>query len=295
VDLDDPNSQNPFASPSADITYTVTVSEGACSDEASIDLIVNPTPQADYFATQTSGCEGLTVSFVENSENAVGFIWDFGDGSPLSNESNPTHTYNTAGQYTVSLTTVGVGGCETTTSQTTVDVSASGFANFSSDPAPGTSISLPDAAVSFTDLSQNAISWLWDFGDGSISTDANPVHVYQKDGTYVVTLTVTDQNGCVSTVTLGDYDIFAPDLLIPNVFSPNGDGVNDGFTVRYTGKELFRMEVFDRWGRLLYEADAQDKPWMGTDSGGNVVNDGVYYYSVQIGDQTYTGNVTLMR
>lgn len=295
VDLDDPTSQNPFASPSADITYTVTVSEGACSDEASIDLIVNPTPQADYFATQTSGCEGLTVSFVENSENAVSFIWDFGDGSALSNESNPTHTYNTAGQYTVSLTTVGVGGCETTTSQTTVDVSASGFANFSSDPAPGTSISLPDAAVSFTDLSQNAINWLWDFGDGSISTDANPVHVYQKDGTYVVSLTVTDQNGCVSTVTLGDYDIFAPDLLIPNVFSPNGDGVNDGFTVRYTGKELFRMEVFDRWGRLLYEADAQDKPWMGTDSGGNVVNDGVYYYSVQIGDQTYTGNITLMR
>jgi len=295
VGLDDPNSQNPIASPDTNITYTVTVSEGACSDQASIDLIVNPTPQADYFSTQTSGCEGLTVSFIENAENSVSYIWDFGDGSPLSNESNPQHTYNTPGTYMVNLTTIGVGGCETSISKDPVNISASGFANFSSDPAPGSQVALPDAAVAFTDLSQHAMSWLWDFGDGSISTDANPVHIYTQDGAYVVSLTVTDQNGCVSTISLGDYSIFAPDLLIPNVFSPNGDGINDGYQIRYTGKEPFTMEIFDRWGRKMFEADARDKPWLGTDDNGNMASDGVYYYSIQIGDKNYTGNVTLMR
>lgn len=295
TDLDDPNTQNPLASPTANTTYTVTVTEGACSDQASIDLIVNPTPQADYFSTQTNGCEGLTVSFVENSANAVSFVWDFGDGSPLSNESNPTHTYNDAGSYNVTLTTIGIGGCQTSISKDMISVSASGFANFSSDPAPGTQAALPDATVAFTDLSQNAISWLWDFGDGNISTDANPVHVYKIDGTYVVSLTVTDQNGCVSTVTQGDYRIFAPDLLIPNVFSPNGDGVNDGFQVRYTGKERFSMQIFDRWGRSMYEADARDKPWLGTDDNGNLAKEGVYYYNVQIGERSYSGDLTLLR
>ncbi|MEL6606314.1 MAG: PKD domain-containing protein, partial [Cyanobacteria bacterium J06614_10] len=293
--LSDPNIYNPLASPEENITYTVEVSEGACSDTDTIRLEINPTPQADYFASQASGCEGLMVSFIENSDDAIAYRWDFGDGSPLSNESNPTHTYASAGSYVVTLTTIGMGGCETTTSHITVEVSDSGFADFGSDPIEGTEVYLPDASVQFADLSGNAQNWYWSFGDGTISTEANPNHRFTDPGEYTVSLTVTDENGCVSVIEKGFYIVIAPDVMIPNVFSPNNDGVNDVFRVDYQGTEQVNVKIFDRWGRAFFEGDAADKVWDGMDDQGNLAREGVYYYSVNIGEKTYTGNITLLR
>lgn len=64
--------------------------EGICYDDTSITIEVFPSPEAAYFATQSVGCEGLEVNFMENASNgATAFIWDFGDGTPVVNERNP--------------------------------------------------------------------------------------------------------------------------------------------------------------------------------------------------------------
>ncbi|MEO0469681.1 MAG: choice-of-anchor L domain-containing protein, partial [Bacteroidota bacterium] len=285
---------NPTATPTTSTTYQVIIKEGACSDTASVAIDVNDAPEVDYLFSQNSGCEGLEVSFLENTSNATSFRWDFGDGSAVNNEANPTYIYDLPGEYAVSLTAVGPGGCESTITKTSVAVSASGAALFTSAPTADLELPLPDARIQFTDQSDNAINWLWDFGDGTTSGEANPIHTYTQAGNYMVTLTVTDVNGCVSTFILGPYNVFAPDLMIPNVFSPNEDGINDAWQVQYDGTEVFRVEIFDRWGRSFFAADAVSEAWRGTDPEGNAAVSGVYFYSLMIGEKNYKGNITLV-
>ncbi len=293
--LDDPTSTDPIASPNVSTTYQVVVSEGVCVDTASLDITINPAPVVDYFASQANGCEGLEVSFMENSTNGVNYLWDFGDGSPVNNEANPTHVYPEPGQYPVSLTVVGAGGCEATLSKTIVEVSQSGSADFSSTPDFSENLALPNAEVQFTDLSTNGVSWYWDFGDGTISNQQNPLHRFKGEGEYSVSLSVTDQNGCVSFIQYGPYIVISPDLMIPNLLTPNDDGVNDVFRVQYAGNASFNLEIFDRWGRSFFSSDSPQDGWEGTDPQGGNAAAGVYFYSLKLGEKVYRGDISLMR
>ena len=105
-----------------------------------------------------------------------------------------------------------------------------------------------------------------------------------------------DAGGCVDTIRQGPYLIRPPDLFIPNIFSPNEDGINDVFIVDYSGKEYFSMKIFDRWGVKMYENIGNPAiGWNGSSPGGGAASEGVYYYAVEIGDKSYTGNLTLLR
>ncbi|MEZ4772224.1 MAG: PKD domain-containing protein [Bacteroidia bacterium] len=293
--LSDAGTATPMAGPDTTTTYTVIVSEGACADTADITIDVNPTPKAGYFTSAPGGCAPLVVSFMENAEGAISFEWDFGDGSGVVNGPNPTHVFELPGSYTVTLKAIGVGGCGDEITMATIEVSEDMLADFRSEPAANETLSLPGATVGFIDLSQNAVSWFWDFGDGNVSRNANPTHTYEQPGEYTVKLTVTDVNGCVETVEYSSYKVVIPEVMIPNVFSPNSDGINDVFRVQYNGNEPFAVKVFDRWGRGFFTADAPDKTWEGTDENGNKAPEGVYFYAISIGDKNYTGNVTLVR
>ncbi|MDX2250550.1 MAG: PKD domain-containing protein, partial [Bacteroidia bacterium] len=295
VGLSDATSATPMASPDTTTTYTVVVAEGACADTATLTLTVNPTAKAGYFSSVSEGCAPLAVSFLENAEGAIRYEWDFGDGSGVNNEANPTHVFEQPGQYAVTLTAFGVGGCGTEITRTTVVVSDPMTAAFTTVPAPSEPLFLPGATVAFTDGSANAVSWFWDFGDGSVSTQPDPSHTYTQPGAYTVRLTVTDENGCVATTEVGPWEVGVPDVLIPNVFSPNGDGINDAFRVQYRGNEAFSLQVFDRWGRGFFTADAPDKGWDGKDENGNPAPEGVYFFAIALGDKHYSGNLTLVR
>ncbi|MFK7921065.1 MAG: PKD domain-containing protein [Bacteroidia bacterium] len=293
--LDDPFSTDPIASPSSTTTYQVIVSEGVCVDSAEVSVTINPAPIADYFASQNTGCEGLEVSFMDNSTNGINYQWDFGDGSQVNNEANPTHVFPDAGQYLVSLKVIGAGGCEAVISKTIVEVALSGSADFSSIPDINEIVALPNAAIQFTDLSTNGVSWYWNFGDGKISTEQNPIHVFTNAGEYAVSLSVTDQNGCISFIQYGPYIVATPDLEIPNLLTPNDDGINDIFRVQYTGNESFNLTVFDRWGRSFYSSDSPQDAWEGNDPNGGKAVEGVYFYSLKLGDKIYRGNISLLR
>lgn len=287
--LDHANVQNPLASPDTSLTYSLIVREGVCADTVSLGIEVNKTPEADYFASQATGCEGLEVSFLDNSTDAIAFRWDFGDGSEVNNERNPHYVYAEAGTYPVTLTVTGEGGCESSISSTVVQTSEGSFADFGSDPGPGEVQPLPGAVVRFTNLASGGVNWLWDFGDGRSSADENPIHTYQDAGSYEVTLTITDENGCVSAVTYGAFEVVEPNLLIPNLITPNGDGINDVFEVMYTGKERFFLKVYDRWGKEHFVSSNPNEGWDGD------AKEGVYFYRLEIGEKAYTGNITLMR
>ncbi|WNJ16592.1 PKD domain-containing protein [Pontibacter sp. G13] len=288
--LDDASIFNPVAAPNTSLTYQLLVSEGVCQDTATFSMEVNPVIEANYFASVAEGCAPLTVNFVENTTNGVAFRWNFGDESPMVNESSPEHVFEAPGEYTVSLITVGVGGCEDTASTTTVMVGEGGAAAFVSDAPADLRLAMPYAAVQFLDQSQRAVSWFWDFGDGTVSSEQNPSHQYLEEGSYLVTLTVTDAMGCVSTISYDPFEVFRPEVMIPTVFTPNEDGINDVFKIEYDGEESVSYVIFDRWGREVFSSQSAQDVW----NGGDLPN-GVYFYAVQIGEKVYKGDLTMLR
>lgn len=111
----------------------------------------------------------------------------------------------------------------------------------------------------------------------------------------MVTLYVTNETGCVSKITHGPYIVNLPELLIPNIFSPNGDGNNDFFHVDYDGSQPFTIAIHDRWGKEVFYTKNRELFWDGNMPNGTAANEGVYFYTVFIGDKKFAGNVTLIR
>jgi gliding motility-associated-like protein len=135
--------------------------------------------------------------------------------------------------------------------------------------------------VSFFDLSEGeVIDWHWDFGDGFDSDEIDPIHTYDAPGTYIVRLVVTDRTGCetekvsVLEITEG-YKV-----IVPNAFTPNGDGNNDFFRPRMLGLVKSKLIIYNTWGEVIFSTDdIETKGWDGTIKGRKAEN-GNYVYKI---------------
>jgi gliding motility-associated-like protein len=123
-------------------------------------------------------------------------------------------------------------------------------------------------------------TYAWDFGDGDTSTAQSVRHVYALPGSYLVSLTVTTDEGCVQffqRLIEVKSDLV---LWIPEAFTPNGDGVNDMYTVSVTGHEKFEMLIYNRWGELVFQSEDPALGWNGTMANGAPAPTGVYLVRV---------------
>jgi len=152
--------------------------------------------------------------------------------------------------------------------------------------------------VDFTDASSPSFGWEWDFGDENISSSQNPRHEYDEIGTYTVMLIASDENGCVDTV----YNEVTIDegVILPIVFSPNGDGLNDVFVAANAGVDQYDLQVYNRWGELIFETTHSKGEWSGYTFGGQPCAAGTYFYvltasGVSGEDYSRNGHVTLLR
>lgn len=131
-------------------------------------------------------------------------------------------------------------------------------------------------SVTFNDLSVGAVTYLWNFGDGSddsTSTLASPEHFYAEDGTYTVMLISINPNGCSDTSyktveILPDFYFYFPDA-----FTPNKNGNNDFFMGYGAGIKTYRMRIFDRWGKFIFESTDITIGWDGTYKGEKSMSD----------------------
>jgi PKD repeat protein len=189
-----------------------------------------PPPTADFVGSPTSGCSPLTVNFTDQSTGDItSWSWDFGDGG-TSTQQNPSHTYNSPGTYTVSLTVTGPGGSDTNTKTNYITVDAAPVADFVGNPTSGTE----PLTVNFTDQStNNPTSWSWDFGDGGTSTAQNPSHTYNTAGTYTVTLTASNACGSDQVVKV-DYITVNPCLAPVADFVGSPTSGDAPLTVNFT-------------------------------------------------------------
>jgi len=196
--------------------YTVKMrAENECgSQESSYTIQVSPNtvlPELVVNSTEKSGCAPFLVNFNNNSKGANLFKYDFGDGGSRVTRSAPEivqYTFKNPGVYTVVLTASN--GCSDTTTTETITVLEQPLISFKADKTVG----CPGLEVKFSNMTTGGLSYLWDFGDGTTSTEFEPTHVY--DGalsSYAVTLTATNSLNCPNTLTQSDYiQITAPPI-----------------------------------------------------------------------------------
>jgi gliding motility-associated-like protein len=200
------NVQNPSTTYITPGTYTVSliVTDGTTFDTSAIVnyITVVPTPVVNFVASDSSiSCPLKTVSFTDNSSlgnSGIGtYFWDFGDGNS-STQQNPTHTYNTVGNYSVTLSVTNSAGCSNNLTKGNyiqlVQKPTAGFTATNSN-----SCTLP-LSVNFTNTSSNAISYAWNFGNNTTSTSQNPTCSYSSTGSYTVRLIATNAAGCKDTM-----------------------------------------------------------------------------------------------
>lgn len=192
-------------------------------------------PTANFSANPVSGCaDGLTVNFNNLSTSAASYVWDFGDGTS-STSVNPSHTYNTAGLYTVKLIAYTAYGCNNVTTKPSY---------ITVRPEPVAAINVNQTSTcnaaqvfSFSCPSTGISTYLWNFGQPSsgannTSTLATPTHVYNTPGNYTVSLVVTNQYGCVDSVVMPNY-ITIGNTLVPS-FTVNDSTGCAPFTPTFT-------------------------------------------------------------
>ncbi|MEM7656545.1 MAG: PKD domain-containing protein, partial [Bacteroidota bacterium] len=182
------------------VSLTVTDAIG-CSATASESITATAPPVAEFSANDSMGCAPKVIIFNNFSSGAhpiVSYAWDFGDGG-TSIQQTPSHLYDQDGVYTVSLTVTDINGCTSTLTRPNYIRLSHPTADFSVNQANG----CIGAEFAFTDESigdTTLVGWLWDFGDGQVSTEQNPIHSFDTDGSYAVTLVITNLFGCRDTI-----------------------------------------------------------------------------------------------
>lgn len=285
------------------------VSTPYCSDTAVITVEIEPPLPIPNFSGSGEGCSPLTISFTDSSQYVDTYLWDFGDGN-TSTQQNPTYTYYGAGTYSVTLYTTGPGGLDSLTKVDSVIVHERATAFFTHAPSL---VYVPSQPVQFYNLSSDANQYYWDFGDGTLdSVNFSPFHYYTNAGLYDVTLIATNQFGCADTFLLpaAVQAENGGDVVFPNAFTPSEDGPsngyydpmslnNDVFFPIISGADEYHLEIFSRWGELIFESF---DPLIGWDGyyRDQLVQQDVYVWKVRVKFSdgrvvTQAGDVTLLR
>jgi len=285
--LSNQNISNPLASPSTKTTYTVVGTDAnGCQNTASVVIDVN-IPADPLAGPDTDLCPGDQVQL--SSSNGVSYSWSPAAGLSDPNIANPMATPNGPTVYTVTI--IDANGC-TNTDIVNIGILTPPVVNAGVDMSiyKGESVQLNGVG---------GISYLWTpatwLSDPNV---ADPISTPLDTITYV--LLVTDANGCQNTDSMTIYVLGVPTAIIPNGFTPNGDGQNDVFKIgHYENYILIKMQVFNRWGTLVYEGNDVNNGWDGTYQG-IAQPIGTYVYIVDGTDSKglpihKIGNITLLR
>ncbi len=240
------------------VIATVESCGGDAAESKPYPIEVLPSPVA-AFSSASVGCS-LEVQFnpIAPLDPNFTYTWEFGDGN-TSNDPSPKHQYTGSGSYEAKLTVANALGCNDFSQQPVV-VRPALKAEFT--VLPSQEISLPNYHFSFRDNSEgNPSAWLWKFGNGETSTQQNPEYTYPRTdiGPHKVSLTITRTNAdglqcqdiIEKTVTISGVP---GTLFVPNAFMPTANStILQSFMAKGTGIKNWRMQIFNKWGQLVWE------------------------------------------
>ena len=253
------------------------------------------------FSTPALGCAPYSATFKNESLGGITWLWNFGDPASgilnTSTEFQPTHIYNNAGTYIVTLTATDSSTCNivNTSDPFTITVVKKPEASADWSPNPPQ----PNVPVRFSNMSAFADSYVWNFGDGESSTQFAPLHEYNATGNYNAQLIAYSRAGCTDTFPLVVNVIVNPLLDVPNAFTPGRFGVNSAVNVRGFGIGKMDWRIYNRWGQLVFQSANKKIGWDGYYKGKLQPID-VYGYTLAVeftdGKKlSKTGDITLLR
>ena len=275
----------PF-SPAATQTYTVTADFNGCIASDAVTITVEAPPVVSFIGDILAGCVNLEVTFTNTSSAASGLVncdWSI-DGQLLNDCGSVTYIFPNGGTYDITLTTTSATGCVSSETYTDyVYIEETPIASFGSSAEQ---VSTLETTVDFINTSVGAIDYQWDFDDNSATSFVeSPSHEFPATdgGSYIVQLIAVSPLGCADTT----YTVIQvnEDLIyyMPNTFTPDGDAYNEYFKpVFTTGFDPydFKLQIFNRWGEILWESNDADIGWDGT-FGGKIVQAGTYTWSIE--------------
>ena len=296
----DYNAVHNFSSSGEFDVYLTTVSDKGCKNMLSKNVSIQPLPSVN-FEVQSDVCLGeeVEISYLSegNDANVVMWSYNFGDGN-FSNQQNPSHTYVGLGSFDIALEVVSDQGCKNDTIMLSIiETHPYPVADFQPNKLFASEL-YPE--ISFFNQSEGADSFEWDFDNGEYSNEVNPTFMFDTPKEYNIQLTANNQAGCSSKIskTININPEFT--FFVPDAFTPNGDGLNDVFEPKGNRILSYEMQVFDRWGSVVFESSSVDEGWDGNNYKGEHLKNGLYIYHIAIYDLNerlwvYNGELNLIR
>jgi gliding motility-associated-like protein len=276
------------------ISLRTTSARGCADSIVKVLNNINPQPLANFSATPTEVCLGTSIQFNDQSNplnnTITGWNWNFGDGGN-GTQQNPTRTFARAGTYQVRMFYTTAIGCNSDTVVRNVIVHP--FPVVDAGPEQFILIGGEVTLLGSVSGSGNYV-YRWTPAAGLNNPNIlQPISRVQEDTWY--TLTVTGTGGCSASDSVFVKALNKPE--VPNAFSPNGDGINDTWIIKYLDSYPgATVQVFDRYGKAILKSEGYAIPWDGRNNG-NPVPAGVYYYIVdpKNGLKPTTGSLTIIR
>jgi len=278
------------------------VEEHGCVSEP-VYKIFKRIPRVDFTIDKYEGCQPLRVLATGSSdEEEVTYYWWLENKQWVGRGNPYTYTLNDTGYFDLGVRVAStLTGCQDTLiKKDLVWVHITPTAVFQADPQKAYS---DEAVISFTNQSTNTETYLWDFDDGKRYEGRNPPpHAYNEVGTYRPTLIAGTEYGCLDTART-TIEIIPRILYAPNAFRPSSDIPENKFFM-LSGKGInpdrFRVEIYDRWGQVVFESDHPEDKWDGTMKNGEPAPMGNYiwtasYYDLLGGFHEMNGQVLLIR
>lgn len=244
-----------------------------CTFTDTLKVIAKPLPSLVNAGIDTTVCDGESVFLSANQGTGTTFSWSSIPAGFSSTSLQPEVSPSIATNY---ILTAELNGC---IKRDTVTVLVNSL------PQADFTVSIKDSSCKAFEIfllnsSLQSSSYLWNLGDGTISTDTSISHNYGVSGTYTLTLIAFD-NGCKDTVSrLLNVQFSSAEFVLPNVITPNDDLSNDRFYVPGECLASVSVSIFNRWGKLVKKWDNLDGFWDGKIKG-NPAAEGVYYYVME--------------
>jgi gliding motility-associated-like protein len=284
---------NPIANPSVTTTYNVIGTDNnGCTNTSNVTVNVNSLPTA-VAGSNVVICDGSSTPL--NATGGLTYNWTPTSGLSNATIANPIANPTSTITYTVTVTDAN--GC-TDDDQVEISINDQPIALFEVNNST-IDVSCAGVQIDLINNSTDALQYFWSFGDGATSSDVNPTHLYTFGGQVTIQL-IAENNQCADTLKLDYVPGSLADFLnnIPNVFTPNGDNVNDCYSLgtNTNFEDCSSWRVFNRWGKLVFESNVTKKCWNGkTDNTGEDLPTGTYFYILIAGEKEYKGSLSLVR
>jgi PKD repeat protein len=277
--LNNPASPNPVIAPLGSILYYINIrNPEGCVRKIPYELRNRKIRLGIGVEKEFKPCEGITnVRFFSSRDSSDFYLWDFGNGETYSS-SEVIKQFPGSGNFPLMLSG-GKGGClenvfdtlRLNNQKVTIMPDFDGILNYSDCSHP---------TLTIRNKTKNAVGYEWDFGDGTKSTDFEPLHDYKNQGTYRVILRAY-QDGCIESAS---NEITVLDVLVPNLITFNKDDKNETLQIRGAQSD-WGLDIYNRWGLPVYSTDAYQNNWKPEG-----LEAGIYFFTIRFPEGGFCRN-----